>query len=312
METHRRMANIAASQYGIVTRAQLDRLGYTNQMIDHALRAGRLQAWHRNVLAVGHGGLSAHGLCMAAVLFRGKGAVISHQSAVWLWGLEKKLEIPVNVSLRRRGPAQSGIGLHHCPALRNEDFARTERLPVTAVPRTLLDYASIAKTYRLEAAIDRADRLELLDPAAIDRITEEVRGHHGSRRLQKAMTIYRESGFTRSGGEKKLLAALAEAGVRPPALNDSVAGHELDFYWEPERFAVELDNWEEHRSRSFEDDRRRREDLALSGIETIRITGTRLKHEPLEIADRVAEHLDRRRSAPSDEVDQRAAESLRR
>jgi Protein of unknown function (DUF559) len=298
LQIHRQMANLAASQYGVVTRAQLDRLGYTDAMVDAALRSGRLQAWHRNVLAVGHGGLSPHGLCMAAVLFRGKSALISHQSAVWLWGLEKKLEIPVNVSVRWRGHPHGAVGLHHCPALREEDFARTKRLPVTAVPRTLLDYASTAKTYRLEAAIDRADRLELLDPTAVDRIAEEVRGHHGSRRLRKAMATYRESGFTRSGGEKRLLVALAEAGVRPPAVNDSVEGHELDFYWERERLAVELDGRERQRSpRSSEEERRRREDLAMAGIETIRITGTRLKHEPREVADRVAELLDRRHQA---------------
>jgi very-short-patch-repair endonuclease len=292
------MANLAARQYGIVTRDQLAELGYTDHMVDHALRTGRLQAWHRNVFAVGHGGLSPHGLCMAAVLFRGDGAMISFQSAVWLWGLERKLEIPVNVSVRWRGHAQNAIGLHHCPALRDEDFATTELLPVTAVPRTLLDYAWTAKTYRLEAAIDRADRLELLDPVAIDRITDEIRGHRGRRPLQRAMTIYRENGFTRSGGEKRLLAVLADAGIRRPIVNNFIDGYELDFYWEHERFAIELDSWEHHRSRrSFEEDRKRQEELAIGGIETIRITGTRLKHEPREVADRIAEHLHRRRAA---------------
>ncbi|MBS1889036.1 MAG: DUF559 domain-containing protein [Actinobacteria bacterium] len=266
-------------------------------MVDHALATGRLQAWHRNVFAVGHGGLSRHGLCMAAVLFRGDGALLSYQSAVWLWGFESKLAIPVNVSVRWRGHSQNAIGLHHYPALRAEDFTRTEGLPVTSVPRTLLDYASTAKQYRLELAIDRADRMDLLDPAEIDRITDEVRGHRGRSRLQKALTIYRETDLTRSGGEKRLLVALADAGVRRPAVNNFIEGFELDFYWERERFAVELDSWEHHRSRrSFEEDRKRQESLAMAGIETIRITGTRLKHEPREVANRIARHLDRRRS----------------
>lgn len=292
------MANLAARQYGIVTRDQLGELGYTDRMIDHALQTGRLQAWHRNVFAVGHGGLSPHGLCMAAVLFRGKGALISYQSAVWLWGLENRLEIPVNVSVRWRGHAQAAIGLHHCPALRDEDFATTERIPVTSLPRTLLDYASTAKRYRLESAIDRADRLGILEPAAVDRILDEVQGHHGGRRLRSALTIYRETGFTRSGGEKRLLAALADAGVRRPAVNNFIEGYELDFYWDKERLAVELDSWEHHRSRrSFEKDRERQEDLAMAGIETIRITGTRLKREPAQVANRIAEHLSRRRLA---------------
>jgi very-short-patch-repair endonuclease len=290
------MANLAARQYGIVTRDQLTGLGYTDRMIDHALQTGRLQAWHRNVFAVGHGGLSPHGLCKAAVMFRGEGALISYQSAIWLWGLERKLEIPVNVSVRWRGHSQDAIGLHHCPALRDEDFAMTERLPVTSVPRALLDYASTAKQYRLEFAIDRADRLDLLDPAAVDRILDEVRGHHGRRPLAKALTIYRETGFTRSGGEKALLMALRVAGVRRPRVNNFIEGYELDFFWEQERFAVELDSWEHHRSRrSFEEDRARQDNLAMAGIETIRITGTRLKHEPDAVADRIAEHLQRRR-----------------
>ena len=298
LRTHQKMANLAARQYGIVTRDQLAELGYTDRMIDHALQTGRLQAWHRNVFAVGHGGLSPHGLCMAAVLFRGDGALLSFQSAVWLWGFEKRLEIPVNVSVRWRGHGQSAIGLHHCPALREEDFCTTERLPVTSVPRTLLDYAWTASQFRLELAIDRADRLDVLDPAAIDRILVEVRGHRGRGPLAKALTIYRESGFTRSGGEKKMLAVLADAGIRRPVVNNFIEGYELDFYWESERFAVELDSWEHHRSRrSFEEDRERQENLAMAGIETIRITGTRLKHEPRQVAQRIAMHLDRRRQA---------------
>jgi very-short-patch-repair endonuclease len=290
------MANLAAQQFGVVTHQQLNDLGYSDPTIERAVASGRLHALHRSVFAVGHQGLGPHGLCMAAVLFRGRGALISYQSAVWLWGLEPKLEIPVHVSVRWRGHAQDAIGLHHCPALRDDDIAETERLPVTGVPRTLLDYASQAKRYRLERAIDRADRLELLDLAAIDLITEEVRGHRGRGPLRRAMVIYREKGFTRSGGEKRMLAALADAGVRRPAVNNFIEGHELDFFWEQERFAVELDSWEHHRGRgSFEEDRKRQEELAMAGIETIRITGTRLKREPGKVAMRVAAHLERRR-----------------
>lgn len=292
------MAALAARQYGVVTREQLNSLGYSDDAIDRALATGRLHAWQRSVLAVGHQGLSRHGLCMAAVLFRGSGALISHQSAIWLWGFEKTLEIPVHVSVRWRGHAQDAIGLHHCPALRDDDVAETERLPVTGVARTLLDYASEAKPYRLARAVDQADRLGLLDLAAVDLITEEVHGHRGRTPLLKAMTIYREQGFTRSGGEKRMLAALADVGVRRPAVNNFIAGYELDFYWEAERFAVELDSWEFHRGqRSFEEDRKRQEELTMANIETIRITGTRLRREPRKVAMRIAAHLDRRRQA---------------
>src|SRR5215475_9185497 len=103
LRTHHSMAALAARQYGVVTREQLNELGYSDAAIERAVASGRLHAWHRSVFAVGHQGLSPHGLCMAAVLFRGDGALISFQSAVWLWGFERRLEIPVNVSVRWRG-----------------------------------------------------------------------------------------------------------------------------------------------------------------------------------------------------------------
>jgi very-short-patch-repair endonuclease len=296
VRTHQALAGLAARQYGVVTWEQLTRLGYTKATISRAVSAGRLHALHRTVFAVGHQGINRHGLCLAAVMFRGVGALLSYQSAAWLWGIDRTLELPVNVSVRWRGHRQATLGLHHCPALRDEDAAMTELIPVTAVPRTLLDYASTAKDYRLRLAIDRADRLDLLDIDSVDRIIDEVRGHRGAKRLRQEMTIYREKGFTRSGGEKRMLAALADASVRRPTVNMFIEGYEIDFFWERERFAVELDSWEHHRGRrSFEEDRKREDDLTMAGIELIRITGTRLKREPRQVAERISAHLDRRR-----------------
>jgi hypothetical protein len=300
VRTHQELAGLAARQYGIVTWDQLTALGYSKAAVSRAISAGRLHQLHRTVFAVGHRGVTPHGLCLAGVLFRGRGALLSYQSAAWLWGLERNLELPAHVSVPWRGHGQPSLDLHHCPALRDEDKAITELIPVTAVPRTLLDYASVARTFRLELALDRADRLDLLDLVAIDRLIEEVRGHRGRGPLRRAVTIYRDQAFTRSGGEKRMLAALAEAGVPRPLVNNFIAGFELDFCWPNQGFAVELDSWEHHRSRrSFEEDRRRQDDLAMAGIEVLRITGTRLKREPRQAAQRIAQHLARRQRVRS-------------
>jgi hypothetical protein len=194
MEDHRDLAALAARQYGVVTREQLKELGYSDDAIDHAVASGRLEAWHRGIFAFGLDRLSPHGLCMGAVLSRGPGALLSHQSAVWLWGLERKLEIPVHVSVRRRGRGEDAIGLHHCPALRDDDIAETERLPVTSVARTLLDYAFEANPFRLARAIDQADRLDLLDRACVESIAEAAVGHPGRIPLLRAMGGYRGMG----------------------------------------------------------------------------------------------------------------------
>ncbi len=85
-------------------------------------------------------------------------------------------------------------------------------------------------------------------------------------------------------------------GLPSLATNLNVAGYELDVYWPELRFAVELDVYETHGGHeSFEEDRRRDEDLKLAGIELTRVTGPRFEREPRRVMQRVARLLDQRR-----------------
>ncbi len=296
LRTHRELADLAADQYGVVSHRQLEELGYSKTTIARASSTRRLHPVHKTVFAVGHGGLSRRGKCFAAVLARGEGALLSYRSAAWLWGIEAVLELPIDVSVRWRGHSRDRLLLHHCPALREEDRAEVERIPVTAVPRTLLDLASVVKLRRLERALDRTERLDLLDLDAIDKLLDEVRHHPGVRNLRRVIDVHRESGSARSRGEKRFLQLLRQAGLPRPHLNTWVEGYEVDLYFERERFAVELDSWDAHKTRrSFEEDRKRQEDLMLAGIEMIRITGSRLPREPEQIAERLGILLRRRR-----------------
>jgi very-short-patch-repair endonuclease len=80
-------------------------------------------------------------------------------------------------------------------------------------------------------------------------------------------------------------------------MNTFVAGHEIDAYWEAERFAIEVDGWEGHGTRAaFEKDPLRIEDLKLAGIDAIRVTARRIERHPRAVAERLGRHLDRRRT----------------
>ena len=163
--------------------------------------------------------------------------------------------------------------------------------------RTLLDLAARARSQRLERYLERAEERELLDLIEIESMLARAGGHRGRGRLRRALGIYEpEPAFTRSGLEKRFLKLVRGAGLPTPATNYFVGGFELDSYWEPERFAVELDIYETHGSRAaFERDRRREDDLLDLSIESIRVTGPRLKQEPSQTIERVARHLKRRR-----------------
>lgn len=290
------MAEVAAGQYGVLSHEQLTNLGYASSAVEGAVASGRLHRIHRGVFAVGHPGLSRHGRCLAGVLACGEGALLSYRSAAWLWGMAPEFAVPIEVSVPWRGHGRSPLRLHHCPALGPEDLASHEGIPVTAVPRTLLDFASSVLPWQLERAIEKAERLGLLDVGRIDQLLERVRGHPGRGKLRKALVLHRDPAFSRSRGELRFLELVREAGLPRPSVNCVVDGYELDMYWERERFAVELDSWDAHRSRSaFEEDRTRQENLKLAGIEMIRITGRRLAHQPNEIAVRLRTLLQRRR-----------------
>src|SRR3954466_3700778 len=95
----RRVAALAARQYGVVSRRQLRDLGLSDRSITQRVAAGRLQPVHRGVFAVGHTVLVAHGHWIAAVLACGKTTVLSHAAAGALWGLRRSAATIVDVTV---------------------------------------------------------------------------------------------------------------------------------------------------------------------------------------------------------------------
>ena len=144
---------------------------------------------------------------------------------------------------------------------------------------------------------ERAEDRGLFDLRAVDALLHRAGGHRGAGRLRHALAIYRhEPAFTRSRLERRFLDLVRRSGLPIPSMNFQEGEYQLDAYWRPERFAVELDVYETHGTRAaFESDRRRQEDLKLRGIEMIRITGPRLKREPKAVIERLATLLEQRR-----------------
>ncbi|MET0306847.1 MAG: type IV toxin-antitoxin system AbiEi family antitoxin domain-containing protein [Solirubrobacterales bacterium] len=288
------MAALAGCQHGVVAARQLIALGYSRNAIAYAKASGRLQQLHRGVYAVGHRPLTWQSRCLAATLSCGANAVGSHRAAAWIWGLIKRRpdSLDVTVPVRRRH-ARSDLRLHYA-ALAEADRDLRECIPVTAVPRTLLDLAAILGPERLDSAIERSEELRLFDLRAVDALLARAGGHPGAGRLRRALALYRQPPFTRSGLERRFLELVRSACLPSPATGYNVAGYELDVYWETERFAVELDAYETHGSRrAFERDRLRQEELKLHGVEMIRVTGHRLEREPDVVIQRVATLLSR-------------------
>jgi very-short-patch-repair endonuclease len=295
--SHHALAKLAEEQHGVVSVSQLAELGYSKDDVGHANDVGRLHAVHHAVYAVGHGGISRQGQCLAAVFSCGNGALLSHRSAAWLWGLTKRWAPIIEVTAASPRRTRGAIRIHSAEALRDDDRAWSEGIPVTAIPRTLLDFAATDPHF-LGPALDNARRLGLLDLIAVDELISRSSGFRGVARLRTALEIHRPAAFTRSGLERRFLALVRHAGLPSPSTNLFVEGYELDAYWPAERFAVELDTYDYHGTpAAFEADRERQENLKLAGIEMTRITGIRIEREPRGVATRLHRLLAQRRRA---------------
>lgn len=235
---------------------------------------------------------------MAAVLALGRDAVASHRSAAWLWGVSSKRPSTIDVTVARRVSSRDSFRVHYAP-LSCDDRAWRVGIPVATLSRTLLDLATSSRPETLERALEVSERLGLLDLRAVEGVLVRSVGHPGAGRLRRALAACRPPRITRSELERRFLRILREAGLPMPATNVFIEGYELDAFWPGERFAVELDGYEFHRTRAaFERDRRRQEDLKVAGVEMIRVTARRLDEEPSELAARIALLLGRRRAGP--------------
>jgi AbiEi antitoxin C-terminal domain len=278
-------------------------LGYGRTWICDAEGSGRLHRVHRGVYAVGHEDLTWEGRCMAAVLAAAPARVVkghqpivaSHRSAAWLWDVLAYRPQAIEVTAPKPRRSRRPYVVHRAVLVRGERGVR-EGIPVTSPARTCLDCAATERPRALRRILDRAEDRKLLDLRSLRDVLARSPAHPGASMLGTALDLYREMPvFTRSGLERRFLEVVRAAGLPEPAMNSFVAGHEIDAYWEAEGFGVELDGFETHGGRlSFEEDRVRDDELLLAGIETTRVTGPRLEHEPGAVIDSLRRHLARR------------------
>lgn len=286
---------MATAQYGVVSTRQLAGIGYTRSSASKAHGVGRLRRVHRGVYAVGHERLAWEGRCLAAVL-ASMPSVASHITAAWIWGLLRNRPGTIHLTAPTKRRSKSRMVVHSAD-LAKIDVTERGGIPVTSLPRTLLDLAATLPAERLGQALRRAEEQGIFDLRPVDALLRRSPGHRGTPKLRAALDIYRdEPEFTRSGLERGFLHLVKAAELPLPSMNFVVDGFELDAYWERERFAVELDVYETHGTHdAFERDRLRQDDLLLIGVEMIRVTGPRLRREPIATINRVGAHLERRR-----------------
>lgn len=278
------IAGLAAHQHDAVARRQLLELGAGPAAVDLRLRRRRLRTLYRGVYRLGAGPVARPTRWMAAVLAGGPDAVLSHRSAAALWciyGEGGRIELSVPTNRRPRGR----LTFHRYVVPRDE---RTlcDGIPVTTVPRTLFDLATVLRPRQLERTLLEAENLKLHDPLSLADLLRRYPRRPGSPAI-RALLDARAAGanWTRSELEVAFLELVDELELPQPETNVVIEGFEVDALWRERRVAVELDSRAYHDNLvAFERDRERDRILNAAEWRPIRITSRQLKRSRAAVA----------------------------
>lgn len=188
------------------------------------------------------------------------------------------IEISVPASRNPRGAPD--LWIHRRARLDAGDFGTCSGIAVTAPILTLIDMATFLPARRLEAAVNAADRHDVIDPVALRRGLGRYPGLPGVKPLRKLLDRHTFL-LTDSELERRFVPIGKRAGLPPPLTRKRVNGFRVDFYWPDLGLVVETDGLRYHRTPVQQArDRLRDQAHTAAGLTPLRFTHAQVRYEP--------------------------------
>ncbi len=296
-EVAEELDRVAQGQHSVVTWDQLLDAGATPRWITREIQAGRLIRLAPRTYRVCGARRSWEARAQAAVLSARAPALVSHQSAAFLWGIADHMPgiIEVTVPRHRRPRARIGIQFHESRAFDLAVPAIRNRIPTTGAARTILDCCAVigSPTERLEL-LDEARRLKVVswDELWTCLLMHAARGRRGWTAFRDVLA--RRDGQappgTKFAGRVGLL--LESAGLPAPVYEYPVLDYRLDLAWPDRRVGVEcLGRIGHDYEKAFENDPIRRNRIVLTGWCLLEVTWSRFVSQPQAIVAEIRQSL---------------------
>ena len=271
------IAQIASTAHGVVARTELLEAGLTEKQIAGRVRRGALIPEYPGIYRVGHRAPSRDALYLAAVKAGGDGALLWRRAGGHLLRILKSPTPPAPEVLTRT--ERRARGFTRTRHIDPGDITEVNGIPVTTVPRTLVDLAAILTEDELARACHEAGVLYRTTPAHVQAVLDRRPNAKGATILKAVMTgdvkvllSKLESGFNRR---------LEEAGLPLPQTNRVASKRRVDCRWPDHKLTVELDSYQFHNSRqAWELDRQREREARLRGDEFRRYTYADVFEDP--------------------------------
>ena len=240
-------ARLAGRAHGIVTRAELLAAGLTPKEIATRVRKGLLIPQYPGVYRVGHAAPSTEAGYIAAVKACGDGALLRGKPAGYFWAILKSPFPPppeVLTSTERRPP---GLKTKHTKRPDRRDATKYKGIPITTVPRTLVDLAAELSDEDLARACHEAGVKYRVTPKHVEAVLRRRPNAAGAAKLRSVI-----SGDTKillSKLEKRFIERLVEEDLPLPKTNRPAGTKRVDCRWPDHGLTVELDGFRFHNSR---------------------------------------------------------------
>jgi len=260
-----RAARRASFGHGIITRCELLALGMSAAAIQRRVRKGTLIRKYRGVYRVGHQARSIEADYLAAVRACGDGAVLSGLAAGYLFGLLKGAPPPAEVTAPTRRWIR-GVKTRTTRKLDRRDTTKFRGIPVTSLPRTLVDLAAVLQPEELARAYHEAAVRYGIRPPHVEAVLARRPSSPGATELRSVLR-----GTTLvvlSLLEKTFPRRLVEAGLPLPHMNRSADGRYVDCRWPDYKVTAELNSYRYHHTRhAWEADHEREREARQRGDE---------------------------------------------
>jgi Protein of unknown function (DUF559) len=164
------------------------------------------------------------------------------------------------------------------------EVTRRDGIPVTTVPRTLVDLSDVLAAHQLANVIHEAAFRRLFDARAVRAAMSRANGRHNLDVLTRALELNAAgSAGTRSELEDRFPARTCKSGLPEPLVNTRVHDIEVDFQWPDMKLIVEVDGPGHTRPRTKRDDQDRDITLRAAGHTVLSVLGQDIDQQPQKV-----------------------------
>jgi very-short-patch-repair endonuclease len=223
--------------------------------------------------------LSWEAQCLAAVFAAGDGAALSEFCAARLCRISR-FPAPVISVVAPRKVRIAGVRVHRCARLQPRDLTCRDGIPVTTVPRTLVDLTDHLTAEQLANVIYEAAFRGWFSVGETRAAMARANGRHHLDRLDEAIDMHLAGSAGTKSEKEDIFQALIGDRFPKPAINVRLFGFEVDCVWTDHRLVVEVDGGGHDRPRARRKDARLDRAMKAGGYDVLRFTDFEIEREP--------------------------------